>query len=99
VRERGVCERQVGGNDLLNDRGFGNAVVGSVRPCDGPRHPFTHHTSPRIYYGRVLCNVYVQGYFAQPPPPLGTPYDSRHRRTVGSYGGPVSYERGNPTGP
>ena len=32
------------------------------------------------------------------PPPLGTPQGPRHRPTVGSYGGAVSYERGTPVG-
>ena len=30
------------------------------------------------------------------PPPLGPPYDPRHRSTVGSLEGAVSYERGTP---
>ena len=39
----------------------------------------------------------IQGYLAhkKPPPPLGPPQGPMHRTTVGSYGGAVSYERGN----
>ena len=39
-----------------------------------------------------------QGYLAhkKTPTPLGPPYDPRHRPTVGSHGGAVSYERGTP---
>ena len=33
------------------------------------------------------------------PPPLGPPYGPRHRPTVGSWGGAVSYERGAPVNP
>ena len=33
------------------------------------------------------------------PPPLGPPYGPRHRPTVGSWGGAVSYERGTPHPP
>ena len=42
----------------------------------------------------------VQGYLAhtKTPTPLGPPKDPRHRPTVGSSGGAVSYRRGNPVG-
>ena len=40
----------------------------------------------------------VQGYLVHknPPPPLGPPWDHRHRSTVGSLGGTFSNERSTP---
>ena len=44
----------------------------------------------------LLCGL--QGYLAnkKTPTPLGPPLDPRHRPTVGSLGGAVSYDRGTP---
>ena len=47
-----------------------------------------------------ICSlsVHLQGYLAhkKTPTPLRTPWDTRHRPTVGSSGGAFSYERGTP---
>ena len=42
----------------------------------------------------------LQGYLAHktPPPAVGPPKVPRHKATVGSYEGGVSYERGTPVG-
>ena len=49
----------------------------------------------RLYAGRRLT---LQGYLAHKKlcPPLGPTQGPRRRRSVGSYGGAVSYERGTP---
>ena len=45
--------------------------------------------------------VALQGYLARKktPKPLGPPQHPRHRATVGSQGGALSYERGTPVNP
>jgi len=45
------------------------------------------------------CWVYRRTSLMTYPPPLGSPQVPRHRATVGSYGGGVSYERGTPVYP